>query len=100
MGYGRNLLWPARYSPVGKKVMAEASAYYGIDSMLLHFPRALWRLPTISVFGPTDPATRLRPMVAPERVAFARLACSPCVHVNETPRVRANGLAWLWRWRI
>jgi ADP-heptose:LPS heptosyltransferase len=83
LGYGQNLC--GRLS-IGQsaKVLLGASAYYGIDSILLHFARAL-PVPTVSVFGPTDPATRLRPIAAPERVAFARLPCSPCVHVNETP---------------
>lgn len=83
LGYGRNLCGQLSIAQ-SAKVLAGASAYYGIDSMLLHFARAL-EVPTISVFGPTDPATRLRPMRAPERVAFARLPCSPCVHVKETP---------------
>lgn len=61
-----------------------ASGYYGIDSMLLHFARAL-SVPAVAVFGPTDPATRLRPLGLRERVAFARLPCAPCIHVNETP---------------
>jgi ADP-heptose:LPS heptosyltransferase len=83
LGYGQNLC--GRLS-IGQsaKVLAGASAYYGIDSILLHFARALG-VPTVSVFGPTDPATRLRPIAVQERVAFARLPCSPCVHVNETP---------------
>jgi ADP-heptose:LPS heptosyltransferase len=66
------------------KVIERAAMFYGIDSMLLHFARAL-AVPSVSVFGPTDPATRLRPLAARERVAFARVPCSPCIHVNETP---------------
>jgi len=66
------------------KVIGRASTYYGIDSMLLHFARALG-VPTVSVFGPTDPATRLRPLPVRERVAFARLPCAPCIHVHESP---------------
>jgi ADP-heptose:LPS heptosyltransferase len=88
LGHGRNLC--GRLS-IGQsaKVIAGASAYYGIDSILLHFARAVG-VPTVSVFGPTDPATRLRPIVARERVAFARLPCSPCVHVNEIPPCRGK----------
>ena len=39
----------------------------------------------MSAFGPTDPATRLRPLGLLERVEYVRLPCSPCIHVNETP---------------
>ena len=83
LGRGRNLC--GQLSIVqSAKVIGRAYTYYGIDSMLLHFARALG-VPTVSVFGPTDPATRLRPMGTRERVAFARLPCAPCIHVNETP---------------
>jgi ADP-heptose:LPS heptosyltransferase len=88
LGHGRNLCGRLGIGQ-SAKVLAGASAYYGIDSILLHFARALG-VPGVSVFGPTDPATRLRPIVARERVAFARLPCSPCVHVNETPPCRGK----------
>ena len=64
--------------------IAGAISFYGIDSMLLHLARALGT-DTTSFWGPTDPATRLRPVAVKERVAFARLPCSPCTHVNEAP---------------
>jgi len=83
LGGGRNLCGQLSIAQ-SAKVLGRAAAYYGIDSMLLHFARALG-VPAISVFGPTDPATRLRPLGTRERVAFARLPCSPCIHVNETP---------------
>jgi hypothetical protein len=66
------------------RVIAGATGFYGIDSMLLHLARALG-VETTSFWGPTDPASLLRPMAAPERVVFARMACAPCVHINETP---------------
>lgn len=66
------------------RVIARADMYYGIDSMLLHLARALG-VPTISVWGPTSPAHRLRPMGNTDRVSFAAWPCSPCIHVNETP---------------
>jgi ADP-heptose:LPS heptosyltransferase len=66
------------------KVIARASLFYGIDSMLLHLARAL-SVRSASVWGPTSPATRLRPMATAERIGFASLPCSPCIHVNETP---------------
>jgi ADP-heptose:LPS heptosyltransferase len=83
LGRGRNLCGELSIVQ-SAKVLGLASVYYGIDSMLLHLARAQ-DVPTVSVFGPTDPATRLRPMATRGRVAFARLPCSPCVHVNETP---------------
>ena len=52
--------------------------------MLLHIARSLG-VPTVSAFGPTDPATRLRPLGLLERVEYVRLPCSPCIHVRETP---------------
>lgn len=83
LGFGRNLC--GQLSIVqSAKMIARASVYYGIDSMLLHLARAL-SVPTVSVFGPTDPSILLRPLGQRERVAFARLPCAPCIHVNETP---------------
>jgi ADP-heptose:LPS heptosyltransferase len=66
------------------KVIARASSFYGIDSMLLHFARAL-AVETVSIWGPTSPETRLRPTGTAERVAFAKMPCSPCIHVHEMP---------------
>jgi ADP-heptose:LPS heptosyltransferase len=83
LGHGRNLCGKLGISQ-SAKVIGLAAGYYGIDSMLLHFTRALG-VPAVAVFGPTDPATRLRPLGLRERIAFARLPCSPCIHVNETP---------------
>ena len=65
-------------------VIARSAGFYGIDSLLLHLARGLG-VECVSVWGPTDPATRLRPMPQKERVAYARLPCAPCIHVNETP---------------
>lgn len=83
LGRGRNLCGRLSIAQ-SSKIIARASAYYGIDSMLLHLARAL-EVPSVSVFGPTDPSFRLRASPAKERVAYARLPCSPCIHVNETP---------------
>jgi ADP-heptose:LPS heptosyltransferase len=83
LGTGRNLCGRLSIAQ-SARLIDGAAAFYGIDSMLLHFARAL-AVPSVSVFGPTDPATRLRPLGVRERVAFARLPCSPCIHVNETP---------------
>lgn len=83
LGRGRNLCGKLDIVQ-SAKVAGRAAVYYGIDSMLLHLARALG-VPAVSVFGPTDPAVLLRPLGRRERVAFARLPCSPCIHVNETP---------------
>jgi ADP-heptose:LPS heptosyltransferase len=83
LGRGRNLCGKLDIVQ-SAKMAARASAYYGIDSMLLHLARVL-NVPTISIFGPTDPAVLLRPLGQRERVAYAHLPCSPCIHVNETP---------------
>ncbi len=65
-------------------VLARAERFFGIDSLLLHLARAL-DVSANSVWGPTDPATRLRPRMVEDRVHFARMCCSPCIHVHETP---------------
>jgi ADP-heptose:LPS heptosyltransferase len=66
------------------KVIAQSAGYIGIDSLLVHLARALG-LPTVSLWGPTDPETLLRPYGITERVVITKIACSPCVHVNESP---------------
>jgi len=83
VGAGRNLCGRLSIAQ-SAKVIARASGFHGIDSLLLHLSRALG-VSTVSVWGPTNPATRLRPISAPERVAFVGMPCSPCIHVNETP---------------
>ncbi len=66
------------------RVLAGATQFLGIDSLLLHLARAL-DVPSVSVWGPSNPATRLRPGRAGEIVFFANMSCSPCIHVHETP---------------
>jgi ADP-heptose:LPS heptosyltransferase len=83
LGRGRNLCGQLTL-PQSARILAHAERFYGIDSLLLHLARAL-DVETISLWGPTDPATRLRPMAIRERVAYANLPCSPCIHVNEAP---------------
>jgi ADP-heptose:LPS heptosyltransferase len=83
LGTGRNLCGKLGIRQ-SATMIGRASGFYGIDSMLLHFARALG-IPTVAVFGPTDPVTRLRPVKVRERVGYARLPCSPCIHVNEMP---------------
>jgi len=83
LGCGRNLCGKLTMMQ-SARVIAGATSFYGIDSLLLHLARAVG-IETTSFWGPTDPASRLRPVTAPERVVFTRMACAPCVHTNETP---------------
>jgi len=72
--------------------LADASEYWGIDSALLHFAR-LFGLRCVSFWGPTDPATRLRPVAGlEEEVVYRKLPCSPCVHLAETAPCGGNNL--------
>jgi ADP-heptose:LPS heptosyltransferase len=65
---------------------------YCIDSALLHFARLIGK-PTVSFWGPTDPRVLLRPSaIAPETVHYAKLTCSPCVHVANRPPCQGNNL--------
>lgn len=106
VGHGRNLCG-ALTLPQSAQAIARSLGFHGIDSLLLHLARAL-DVATVSLWGPTDPATRLRPLPATrthatsptgvhampssERVAYARLPCSPCIHVNETPPCQGRRL--------
>ena len=88
LGAGRNICGKLTLAE-SARVIAGAAGFYGIDSMLLHIARALGVSAT-SFWGPTDPATRLRPIETAEWVAFARMACAPCIHVNEAPPCRGS----------
>jgi ADP-heptose:LPS heptosyltransferase len=58
---------------------------YCIDSSLLHLARLLG-VPTVSYWGPTDPATRLAPSeAARHEVHYHRISCSPCAHIGYQP---------------
>jgi len=59
--------------------------FWGIDSALLHWAR-LFGIASVSVWGPTDPQTRLRPIPGlKETILYERIPCSPCIHVTEDP---------------
>jgi ADP-heptose:LPS heptosyltransferase len=65
--------------------IAGARQFIGIDSSLLHAARAL-AVPTLSFFGPTDPATLLEPINSSVDLVYYRPPiCSPCLHVTQTP---------------
>lgn len=64
--------------------------FHGIDSALLHFSR-LMGLDTIAYFGPTMPQSLIKPLpYLKEKIYYNQLACSPCVHVTETPPCLGN----------
>ena len=70
--------------------LAEVDELICIDSALLHFARLLG-IPTISFWGPTDPASRLRASDSNrDEIHYHKLSCSPCVHVAQEPPCRGN----------
>jgi ADP-heptose:LPS heptosyltransferase len=83
----------------GKLSLEESVAFlrtverlFTIDSALLHFARLL-RVPTDSFWGPTDPADRLRESGRlEERIHYARLTCSPCVHIASVPPCKGRNI--------
>lgn len=67
------------------QALFDAREFWGIDSSLLHLAR-ISGARSVSFWGPTDPATRLRPEPAlDERTIYRKIACSPCVHTSEEP---------------
>jgi ADP-heptose:LPS heptosyltransferase len=73
-------------------VLKECQEFYGIDSALLHFARLL-RLKVTSYWGPTDPATRLKPVEGlQETVHYNKIPCSPCIHITGQPPCHGNNL--------
>jgi len=63
--------------------LEKCSLFIGIDSGPLHLARFYGKR-VLSLWGATDPKTRLRPMSwLAESVIYAEMICSPCVHVAE-----------------
>lgn len=62
------------------ELLAQLDELICIDSSLLHIARLLG-IGTTSYWGPTDPATRLRPGLAKDIIHYSKLPCSPCVHI-------------------
>jgi ADP-heptose:LPS heptosyltransferase len=70
--------------------LCETSELWGIDSSLLHLAR-LAGLRCLSYWGPTNPATLLRPnWTVDETIHYRKIACSPCVHTSEEPPCRGD----------
>ncbi len=73
-------------------VLASSAEFWGVDSGLIHFARLLG-MKTVSFWGPTDPATRLRRAPGlPAEVYYRKVPCSPCIHVAETPPCRGDNV--------
>jgi ADP-heptose:LPS heptosyltransferase len=78
--------------PQSVALLGKVSRLLCIDSSLLHFAR-LQGVSTTSYWGPTDPATRLRPStVSLDVVKYDQIACSPCVHVSNTAPCHGNNI--------
>lgn len=72
--------------------VAGAQRFIGIDSALLHIARALG-VPSVSFFGPTNPATLLEPIEGyEEEVNYRPPICSPCLHVTQIPPCRGRNV--------
>ena len=73
-------------------LLTSIEALFAIDSSMLHFARLLG-VPTTSFWGPTDPMTRLRPRsVAADEVHYAKIPCSPCVHISSQTPCKGNNV--------
>lgn len=67
-----------------------SAEFWGIDSSLLHLARIAGTR-SVSYWGPTDPATRLRQSwTLDEETHYHKIACSPCVHTSEEPPCRGD----------
>jgi ADP-heptose:LPS heptosyltransferase len=67
------------------KILSSANEFWSIDSSLLHYAR-LFKIKTVSWWGPTDPKTRLRKIPGlEEETYYCKIPCSPCTHVTEAP---------------
>ena len=72
--------------------LATCQEFWGIDSALLHYARLLG-LTCMSFWGPTNPATLLRPIAGlNETVRYGEVPCSPCIHVAEEPPCQGNNV--------
>ncbi len=73
-------------------LLRSADEFWGIDSALLHYAR-LFGVVSLSLWGPTDPDTRLKPCPGlKETIRYQKIACSPCVHMAENPPCRGNNI--------
>ena len=72
--------------------IARSKQFIGIDSGLLHFATLLG-IESWSIWGPTAPHTRLRPINGfKDHILYKPVFCSPCIHVTETPPCEGNNI--------
>lgn len=73
-------------------LLRASNELWGIDSALIHFAR-LFGIKTLSIWGPTDPETRLRDFPGlQEEVMHKKFPCSPCVHISDSIPCRGNNI--------
>jgi ADP-heptose:LPS heptosyltransferase len=66
-------------------VLNSCNEFWGIDSSLIHYAR-LFRIKSLSFWGPTNPKTLLRDMPGlKEEKIYCKIPCSPCIHITESP---------------
>jgi ADP-heptose:LPS heptosyltransferase len=66
-------------------ILSLSNEFWSIDSSLLHYAR-IFKIKSVSWWGPTDPKTRLRMIPGlEEETYYCKIPCSPCTHVTETP---------------
>ena len=64
-------------------LIQQSCCFVGIDSAPLHMARLL-SVPSVSLWGATDPFVLLRDFVDyPEVVIYTKKECSPCVHTDK-----------------
>jgi ADP-heptose:LPS heptosyltransferase len=74
------------------RLISGVQRLYCIDSALLHLARLLG-VPTVSYWGPTDPATRLAPCATVRHeVHYHRISCSPCAHIGHQPPCKGRNI--------
>lgn len=78
--------------PDAVRQLARCDRLFSIDSALLHVGRLLG-MPTVSFWGPTEPASLLRPDPrADDEIHYRKLSCSPCVHLAQQPPCGGDNL--------
>ncbi|HEV3230937.1 MAG TPA: glycosyltransferase family 9 protein [Candidatus Dormibacteraeota bacterium] len=86
----RSSPWPERVGGMSLAevagLLAEAALFVGADSGLLHLAAAQG-VPTVGLFGPTDPAA-WAPVGEHVRVVRSGVACSPCLYQPGRPPLR------------